>query len=87
MTIRKVTAGNSKFLAAAKQVFNAPIFRTLSEMMNGPNPEQACHEYLSARGLATDPIAFLAARRPTVRKSYTRRRDDVQRSETRGWNQ
>ena len=72
MAIRKVTARNSRFLAAAKRVFNKPVYRALSEIMNGPEPEETAIAYLRLRGLPTDPIAFLRERNKCIRRGLRR---------------
>lgn len=38
-TARRLTAGNSPFLAAARKVFNAPIYTRIMAAMNGPGGE------------------------------------------------
>lgn len=72
MAIRKVTARNSEFLAAAKQMFNRAVYRAMSEIMNGPEPEETAIAYLRLRELPTDPIAFLQGRNKCIRRGIRR---------------
>jgi hypothetical protein len=46
-TATKQTAANNKFLAAVKKQMNAPIFKRVSEILNGQG-EKAATEYLGS---------------------------------------
>lgn len=61
--MKKQTAANNEFLAACKRLFNVPIFKRVSEIMNDStvaDRDEAVRSYLVSVGCPTDPAALLA---------------------------